>query len=63
MPFESQTNDIRNGISDIDMSIDCLGVVVLCHKHATASPVISLAIATCGMASGVCAVEQPFKKR
>ena len=37
MPFESQANDVRNGISDIDMSIDGLGVVVLCNKDTEAS--------------------------
>ena len=62
MRFGFQTNDIRNGISNIDMPMDGLGVVVLHHKHAKA-PLIPLAIATCGMAPCACAVEKPLKNR
>ena len=33
MPFEFQTKNIRNDISNIDMSMGGVGMVVLHHKH------------------------------
>ena len=61
MPFEFQTNGIINGISNTDMSMGGLGVVVLHHKHAKAS-LIPLAITSCGMVCCACAAEPPLKK-
>ena len=55
MQFEFQTNDTRNGISNIDMPMDDLGVVVLHHKHTKAS-LIPLAITSCGMVCCACVV-------
>ena len=55
VPFEFQTNGIINGISNTDMSMGGLGVVVLHHKHAKAS-LIPLAITSCGMVCCACAV-------
>ena len=48
VPFEFQTNGIINGISNTDMSMGGLGVVVLHHKQDKAS-LIPLAITSCGM--------------
>ena len=60
MPFEFQTKNIRNDISNTDMSMGGLGVVVLHHKHAKAS-LIPLAITSCGMVCCACAVSHRKK--
>ena len=36
MPFEFQTKNIRNDISNIDMSMGGVGMAVLHHKHTKA---------------------------
>jgi len=60
VPFEFQTNGIINGISNTDMSMGGLGVVVLHHKHTKAS-LIPLAITSCGMVCCACAVSHRLK--